>query len=102
MIFAALIGLSVLAAFVVQRAFFTDTDPNPLAFRRWLTTMAAIGLVAFAVLVATLAAHLQKTGLWVQEGASPSLAIGELGQHAGQRQRAHQARVCQLVTEIGN
>ena len=32
----------------------------------------------------------------------PLDAIGELGQHAGQRQRAHQARVCQLVTEIGN
>ncbi len=61
MIFAALIGLSVLAAFVVQRAFFTDTDPNPLAFRRWLTTMAAIGLVAFAVLVATLAARTHRT-----------------------------------------
>ena len=30
------------------------------------------------------------------------MAIGKLGQHARQRQRAHHANVCQLVTEIGN
>lgn len=61
MIFAALIGLSVLTAFVVQRAFFTDIGVEPLAFRRWLATMAAIALVAFAVLVATLASRTHRT-----------------------------------------
>ena len=33
---------------------------------------------------------------------TPSVAIGKLGQHVRQRQRAHHANVCQLVTEIGN
>lgn len=57
MIIASVIGLAILAAFVVQRAFFTDITPDPAAFHRWLATMGAIALVAFAVLVATMAAR---------------------------------------------
>ncbi|MBV5262869.1 sensor domain-containing diguanylate cyclase [Pinisolibacter aquiterrae] len=53
MIIASSIGLSVLAAFVVQRAFFTDTSADPETFRRWLATMAAIGAVSFLTLVVT-------------------------------------------------
>ncbi|MCE1235259.1 MAG: GGDEF domain-containing protein [Hyphomicrobiales bacterium] len=47
---AALIGLMVLCAFVVHRTFFTDTTSDPIAFRRWLFTMAAIVAVAAATL----------------------------------------------------
>lgn len=61
MIIAALIGLTVLSAFVVQRVFFTDTGLDPLAFHRWLATMAVIALVAFAVLIATLASRTPRT-----------------------------------------
>lgn len=57
LIFASLIGLAVLAAFTVQRAFFTDTSADPVAFGRWLQTMGAIAAVSLAVLVIDIRAH---------------------------------------------
>lgn len=48
---AAAIGLAVLVAFVVHRAFFTDISAEPAAFRHWLFAMAAIVAVAAATLI---------------------------------------------------
>lgn len=50
MVTAIVIGLVILAAFVIHRAFFTGAG-DPVVFHRWLSTMAAIAVIAFLTLI---------------------------------------------------